>query len=55
MIILNEWMATITNKIYMQTEGRAFRSQSSTANTVLLNDHSTYDILDIPWFEPIYK
>ena len=54
-IILNEWMATIANKNYMQTEERAFRSQSYTANAVKLKDHSRYDILDIPWFVPIYK
>ena len=55
MIILNEWMATIANTIYMQTEGCAFRSQLYTANTVQLKDHSRHDILDIPWLVPIYK
>ena len=45
-------MATIANKIYMQTEGDT--SQSYKANAVQLKDHSRYDILDIPWLVPIY-
>ena len=48
-IILNEWMATIANKNYTQTEERAFRAQPYTADAVKLKDHSRYDILDIPW------
>ena len=48
-------MVTNANKIYMHTEGHAFRSQSYTANAVQLKDHSRYDILDIHWFAPIYK
>ena len=48
-------MATIANKIYMQTEGDAFRLQSYKANAVQLKDHSRYDILVIPRFVPIYK
>ena len=54
-IILNEWMATIANKIYMQNKGRVFKSNSSTANAMQLKDHSRYDVLDIHWFVPIYK
>ena len=55
LILLNEWMATIANKFFMQTEGRGFRSQSYNANAVQLKDHSRYDILDIPWIVPINK
>ena len=48
-------MATIANKVSMQTVGRAFRSQSYNTNAVQLKEHSRYDILDIPWFVPIYN
>ena len=48
-------MVTIANKIYMQTEEHACRSKSYNANAVQLKDHSRSDILDIPWYVPIYK
>ena len=42
--MVNEWMATIANKLYIQTEGHQFRSQSSSGNAVQLKDLSRYDI-----------
>ena len=52
---INGWVVTIAYKIYMQTKGCGFRSQSYTANAVQLKDHSRYDIVDFPWIVPINK
>ena len=42
--MVNEWKATIADKLYTQTEGHQFRSQSHFGNAVQLKDRSRYGI-----------